>query len=67
MSKTLSAKYYQENQERLEKKPMKDMKIFLRKKKKNGCNMVMNVTKISDRMKKKHVEYRQKYYKVRKK
>ena len=32
MSKNLSAKYYQENKERLQKKLMKDIKIFLRKK-----------------------------------
>ena len=33
MSKSLSATYYQENKERLQKKLMKDIKIFLRKKK----------------------------------
>ena len=33
MSKTLSTKYYQENKERLQKKPAKDLKIFLKKKK----------------------------------
>ena len=33
MSKTLSAKYYQENKGRLEKKLAKDMKFFLKKKK----------------------------------
>ena len=36
MSKNLSAKYYQENKERLLKKLVKDMKIFLRKKKKKN-------------------------------
>ena len=34
MSKNLSAKYYQENKERYRKKFMKDIKIFLKKKKK---------------------------------
>ena len=34
MPKNLSAKYYQENIERLLKKFMKDIKIFLNKKKK---------------------------------
>ena len=34
MSKNLSAKYYQENKERLQKKFVKDIKIFLEKKKK---------------------------------
>ena len=34
MFKNLSAKYCQENKERLQKKLMKDVKIFLKKKKK---------------------------------
>ena len=34
MSKYLSGKYYQKNQERLQKELMKDIKIFLEKKKK---------------------------------
>ena len=34
MSKNLSAKYYQENKERLQKKLMPDIKIFLKKKRK---------------------------------
>ena len=34
MSKNLSAKYYQENKERLQKKLEKDIKMFLKKKKK---------------------------------
>ena len=34
MYKNISAKYYQENKERLQKKLMKDIKIFLKKKKK---------------------------------
>ena len=34
MSKNLSAKYYQENKERLMKEFVKDMKIFLKKIKK---------------------------------
>ena len=39
MSKNLSAKYYQENKERLQKKkPGKNIKIFLRKKKKKSDN-----------------------------
>ena len=51
MSKTLSAKYYQENKERLQKKHVKDIKIFLKKKKSD--NMVVNITKISHKMKNK--------------
>ena len=46
MSKTLSAKYYQENKERLQKKHMKDIKILLEKKKKKCNNMVVNITKV---------------------
>ena len=53
MSKTLSAKYYQENEERLQKNLAKDIKIFLKKKKKKSVNMVVNVTKISQKMKNK--------------
>ena len=34
MPKNLSAKYYQENKERLQKKLVKDIKIFLKRKKK---------------------------------
>ena len=36
MSKNLSAKYYQENKERLQKKPVKDIKMFQKKKKKKA-------------------------------
>ena len=43
MSKNLSAKYYQENEERL----VKDIKVFRKKKKKNSDNMVVYVRKIS--------------------
>ena len=53
MSKILSAQYYQENKERLEKKLMEDIKIFLKKKKKKNGNMVVNVRKISQKMKNK--------------
>ena len=51
MFKILSAKYYQENKERLEKKLMKVIKIFLKKKKKKSSDMIVNVTKISQKMK----------------
>ena len=66
MFKNLSAKYCQENKERLQKKLMKDIKIFLKKKKKKSNNMVVKVTKISQKMKKKLVEYKRKYYRMRK-
>ena len=53
MSKTLLAKYYQENKDRLQKKLVKDIEIFLKKKKKKSYNMVMNVKKISQKIKNK--------------
>ena len=54
MPKNLSAKYYQENKERLQKKKLvKNIKIFRRKKKKKSSNMVVNVTKVSQKVKKK--------------
>ena len=52
MSKILSAKYCQENKERLQKMLPKDIKIFRRKKKKN-INYMVIVAKISQRMKSK--------------
>ena len=52
MSKNLSAKYYQENKERLQKKLVKDIKIFLKKKKKKSNNMAVNVTEMSQKKKK---------------
>ena len=52
MSKNLSAKYYLENKERLQKKLVKDIKILLKKKKKKSNNMVVNVAKIYQKMKK---------------
>ena len=53
MSKNLSAKYYQENKEIIQKNLVKDIKIFLRKKKKKSNNMIVNVTKISQKIKNK--------------
>ena len=52
MSKILSANYYQGNKERLQKKLVKDIKIFLKKKKKKSNNMVFNVIKIFQNMQK---------------
>ena len=52
MCKVLSAKFNQEKKDWLQKKLVKDIKIFLKKKKrKKSENMVMNVTKISQKMK----------------
>ena len=53
MSKILSTTYYQENNERLQKKLAEDIKIFLMKKKKKSSNIVVNVSKISHKMKNK--------------
>ena len=45
MSKNLSAKYYQEDKESLQKRLVKNIKIFQRKKRKKSDNTVVNVTK----------------------
>ena len=52
MSKNLSNKYCQENKERLQKELAKDIKFFLRMKKRKSNNIVVNVTKISQKIKK---------------
>ena len=57
ISKNLSAKYYQENKERLQKTLVKDIKIFLKKKKKKA--------KISQKMKIKYLLSIKKYYRTR--
>ena len=51
MSKHLWAKYYQENKERLQKNLVKDIKIFLKKKKKESDSMVVSFTKIFQKQK----------------
>ena len=53
MSKNSSTKYYQVNKERLQKNLVKDIKIFLKKKKNKSNNMVVNMTKIFQKMKSK--------------
>ena len=50
---TSSAKYYQENKKRPQKKLVKDMKIFLKKERKKSDNMVVNVKKTLQKMKNK--------------
>ena len=52
LSRNSSAEYYQENKERLQKKLIKDSKIFLEKKE-TKKKMVVNITRISQKMKKK--------------
>ena len=61
MSKNLSAKYHQENKERLQKTLAKDIKIF-QKKEKASDKMVVNVTKISQKMKNKNFLSIKKYF-----
>ena len=62
MSKNQSAKYYQDNKERLHKKLVK---VFLKKKNKKSSNMVVNNLKIYQK-RQKLVEYRKKCCKMRK-
>ena len=52
MSKNLSAKYYQDNKERLQKKA-RERYQNLSKKEKKSDNMVVDITKISQKKKKK--------------
>ena len=65
MYKNQSAKHYQENKEKLRRNLVKDVKIFLQEKKPQyGCERYKN---LSEDEKNKLVEYRKKYYKMRKK
>ena len=52
MPKDLSAKYYQENKERLQKKASERYQNLSKEEQEESNNMVMNVTKISQKMKK---------------
>ena len=53
MSENLSVKCYQDNNERLQKKLVKDIKLFLNKRQKKSNNMAMKDTKVSQKMKNK--------------
>ena len=56
MSKNLSAKYYQENKETQKQNLMKDIKIFLKKEEKEkNNNVVVNATKVSQKLKNKNL------------
>ena len=62
--KDSSSKYYQDNKEILQKKLIKDIKVFLKKKKKKA--IIRERYKIfSKNEKQKLVEYRKKYYRMR--
>ena len=60
MSKNLSAKYYQKNKERLQKKLVKDIKIFPKKKQKKSDKNCERYKNLSEDEKNKLVEYRKK-------
>ena len=67
MSRNWSAKYYQESKERLHKKLMKDIKVFLKEERKRNDNMVVNVTKTSQKMKNKSLlSIEKEYYRMKK-
>ena len=51
MSKNLSVKYFQENKERLQKKVHERYQNLFKEEKEKSNNMVVNVTKISQKMK----------------
>ena len=53
MSTNLSAKYYQKNKERLQKKSCERYQNLSKEEKAESNNMVVNVTKISQKMKNK--------------
>ena len=67
MPKVLSAKYYQENKERLQKKARERYQDLSKeekeKKRQYGCERYKN---LSEDEKNKLVEYRKKYYRMRK-
>ena len=53
MSKNSSAKFYQDNKERLQEKLAKAIKVFLKKKMGKNNKMIVNDTKIYQKMKNK--------------
>ena len=55
MSKILSAIYYQENEERLQKKARKRYQNLSKEERKKRGNMVVNITKISQKMESKNL------------
>ena len=66
ISKKISAKYYQENKERLQKKLVKDIKTFLKKKRGKSNIMVVNVSEIYQKMKNKSLFKQMLYYNYKK-
>ena len=67
MCKTLSAKYYQENKERLQKKPCERYQNLPKEEKAKKQQYDRECYKnLSEDEKQKLVEYRKKYYRMRK-
>ena len=64
MSKYSWAKYYEDNEERLQSKVLKDTKVFLKKKKQHYGGKRYKY--LPENEKQKLAEYRKKYYKMRK-
>ena len=62
MSKNSSAKYYQDNEKKLQKKLEKDIKVFLQNKKKKSNKMFMQDTKMPQNMKSKYYSSIEKIY-----
>ena len=60
MSKNLLVKYHQEKIERLQKKARERYQNLSREEKEKSHNMVVNVTKVAQKMKQKLPEYRNK-------
>ena len=67
MSKNLSAKYYQENIERLKKIARERYQNLSKEENKKSNNMVVNVTKIAQKLKNKGLLSVKKYYRIRQK
>ena len=61
MSKNLSSRYYQQNKDRLQKKLVQDIKIFLKKEKQKKLHGRENYKNLSENEKQKLVEYIEKY------
>ena len=64
MSEDSPAEFNHDNKDRLQKRLVKDIKDFLKKKKKSN-NMVVNKTNLSKDKKQRLFEYRRKIYKMR--
>ena len=68
MSKDSPTKYHQDNKERLQKKLIKNIKVFLKKKKEKNDNTVVKdlLENLPGNKKQKLAEHRRKYYNMRK-